>query len=69
MPYSKLLQKRLLMISTDQYENAVADAIRLEEDNQFAVLYNEIKAQYDITINFAYWDTFVIGSIISMKSN
>jgi foldase protein PrsA len=55
--------------STDQYEKAVVNAFKLEEDTQFAVLYNEIKTQYDITIDFDYWDTISIGSITSPKSN
>ncbi|MDF2944820.1 MAG: putative rane protein [Herbinix sp.] len=53
--------------SMDRYDQAVEDAINAEEDAQFAVIYNKIKAQYDISINFDYWDTVTIGSITTPK--
>ncbi|MDD3173300.1 MAG: hypothetical protein PHF63_06520 [Herbinix sp.] len=49
--------------SSDKYEQAVQDAVQAEEDTQFDAVYNKIKDQYDITINFEYWDTVNIGSI------
>lgn len=49
--------------STERYEKAVKDAITKEEDRQFAEAYSLIKEQYDITIDFKYWDTIVIGNL------
>lgn len=49
--------------NTDQYEQAVADAVQEEEDLRFEDIYNQIKKQYDITINFDLWDTVTIGTI------
>jgi foldase protein PrsA len=49
--------------STDRYEQAVEDAINAKEDAQFTEIYNEIKSEYDIAINFEYWDKITIGSI------
>jgi hypothetical protein len=55
--------------SMDRYEQAIEDAISNEEDAQFAVVYDKIKEQYDITINFEYWDTVTIGSITDPKND
>lgn len=52
--------------STDRYEQAVEDAIRLEEDTQFEKVYNGIKDQYNITINFDYWSSITLGSITTL---
>ena len=49
--------------SNAQYEAAVNDAIKAEENNQFAAAYSRLKEQYDITVNFDYWDTVTLGSI------
>ncbi len=49
--------------SSSRYEQAVEDAIDAEEEKQFTALYNKLKDNYDITINFDYWDTITIGSI------
>lgn len=54
--------------SMDQYEQAVEDAITAEEEKQFAEIYNEIKKQYNITINFEDWDPITIGSITKFKN-
>lgn len=55
--------------SMDRYEQAVEDAISNEEAAQFATVYNKIKDQYDITINFKYWDTVTIGSITNSNND
>jgi len=53
--------------STDKYEQAVQDAISTKEEEQFAIIYNEIKKPYDITVSFTYWDTVTLGSITKFK--
>jgi hypothetical protein len=53
----------------DRYEQAVEDAISNVEAAQFATVYNKIKDQYDITINFKYWDTVTIGSITNSNND
>lgn len=47
--------------SLDRYNQAVEDAIKEAEDTLFAEAYNEIKDNYDITINFENWDAVIIG--------
>lgn len=49
--------------STEQYEQAIRDAIEAEKFELFKETYQQIKDQYDITINFDYWDTVEIGSV------
>lgn len=51
--------------ATDKYEEAVEKAIEDVEDEKFISFYNKLKDDYDITINFDYWDTLTIGSIIT----
>lgn len=53
--------------STTRYEQAVEEAIEEEKDKQFKKMYDRIKSDYDITINFDYWDTITIGSITLAK--
>jgi foldase protein PrsA len=48
--------------ASDRYEQAVEAAVMNEEYKHFEVLYEEWKAEYEITINSKYWDSFVIGS-------
>jgi foldase protein PrsA len=55
-------------LSSKQYERAVEEALELEEEKQFALIYNEIKKQYNISIDFEYWDTITIGSITEPKN-
>lgn len=54
--------------SSARYEQAVEDAVRAEEEEQFAGAYNEIKKQYGITVNFDYWDTVTIGQLTVPKN-
>lgn len=49
--------------SDTQYEHAVANAIAAETDLQFKPIYDKLKSDYDITINFDSWDKIIIGSI------
>jgi foldase protein PrsA len=49
--------------NSEEYEKAVKDAIETKKENLFKTLYDNMKSQYDITINFDYWDTVTIGSI------
>lgn len=49
--------------SSEEYEKAVKNAIETEKENQFEALYDTMKDQYDITINFEYWDTITIGTV------
>jgi foldase protein PrsA len=53
--------------SSDQYEQAVEDAVNSEKDKQFSEVYKTIRKQYDITINHEYWDKIKIGSITTAK--
>jgi hypothetical protein len=53
--------------SDNQYEKAVCDAITTEKDRLFEPIYKRIKSNYDISINFDYWDTITIGSITEPK--
>lgn len=48
--------------SEERYEQAVEDAVKEEENNQFEAVYNEWKAQYEIDINTEYWDAVIIGT-------
>jgi hypothetical protein len=54
--------------SPARYEKAVQDAIKAQEDDQFAKAYQTMKDQYDITINFDYWDEIRIGQITVQKN-
>ena len=47
--------------ASSRYEKAIAEAISAEENTQFQVVYEKLKAQYNIKINSEYWDTIVIG--------
>lgn len=47
--------------SPDRYNQAVEEAITAAGDSMFAEVYNQIKDQYDITINFENWDVVKIG--------
>lgn len=49
--------------STDKYEKVIEDKIAAKEEDKFISIYNKLKDQYAITINFDYWDTISIGSI------
>lgn len=53
--------------TTDQYEKAVDKAINVEIDKQFTPIYEKMKSQYHIDINYNYWDTLRIGSITVQK--
>ncbi|HWT76497.1 MAG TPA: hypothetical protein VN258_17510 [Mobilitalea sp.] len=53
--------------STDMYEEEVEKEIQAEEDSQFTAVYNKLKEQYKITINFDYWNTITVGSITIPK--
>jgi len=55
--------------SLDRYKKAVEEAITAEKNRQFDAEYNRIKEQYDITINFKYWDTLTIGDITVGKND
>jgi hypothetical protein len=49
--------------SNAAYEQAVKDALQQEEIEQFEAVYNKIKKDYDIIINFDYWDKITLGSV------
>lgn len=49
--------------SDARYEQAVNDAVEAEKEKQFRKLYDKMKSQYEITIDFNYWDTIMIGSV------
>lgn len=49
--------------STDRYDEAVKDAIQNEKMAQFKTHYDELLQDYDITINYEYWDSLDLGSI------
>jgi len=53
--------------STEQYEKEVQTEINAKEDEYFTSIYTKLKNQYDITINFDYWDKLTIGSITTAK--
>ncbi|MBH1940316.1 hypothetical protein I5677_05325 [Mobilitalea sibirica] len=50
--------------SSARYEEAVKEAVKAEENRQFEMIYNQIKAEYSIVLNDEYWDSIVIGDKI-----
>lgn len=54
--------------SLEQYEKAIQNAIKQEENNQFAVIYNNIRDQYNVTINEELWNKIKIGNM-TVKSD
>lgn len=49
--------------SEARYEQAVRDAITSETNLKFEPIYKKMKEQYEISIDFDYWDNINLGSI------